>query len=161
MIRVASKLFSLKAGRRQRGQVLVMTALMLPVLMGFAGLAVDVGLLMMRRTDEQRAADAAAIAGAQAWLSNGKGTASGQSESEAVLFATKNGYTDAVNDTSVEITYPSSCGLKTTYSNCIKVTISRTAPNLFMRVLGKDKSTVTASAIGVMDSSPRPYALIV
>jgi len=51
--------------RQPRGQALVTMALALLALLGFAGLAIDVGFLMMARNELQNAADAAALAGAQ------------------------------------------------------------------------------------------------
>ena len=50
--------------KNERGQVLAFTALGLTLLMGFAGLAVDMGVLRYQRRLQQSAADAAAIAGA-------------------------------------------------------------------------------------------------
>ncbi len=51
--------------KQHRGQALVTVALSLVVLMGFVGLAVDIGMLMLGRNELQNAADAAALAGAQ------------------------------------------------------------------------------------------------
>ncbi len=44
----------------QRGQSMVLFALALPVLLGFVGLALDVGLLYVERENLQGAADSAA-----------------------------------------------------------------------------------------------------
>jgi len=49
---------------RRRGTVAVLTAVSLVVLMGFAALAVDVGMLYNAREESQRTADSAALAGA-------------------------------------------------------------------------------------------------
>ena len=54
----------------QKGYVIVTTALLLVVLLGFGALAVDVGLLYSARTAAQRAADAAALAGAFTFVVN-------------------------------------------------------------------------------------------
>ena len=51
--------------QQPRGQTLVGMALSLVVVLGFAGLGIDVGYLMMARNELQNAADAAALAGAQ------------------------------------------------------------------------------------------------
>lgn len=50
--------------RRQRGAILVMTALFIVVLIGVAALAMDIGRLVVLRAQLQNAADAAAIAAA-------------------------------------------------------------------------------------------------
>src|SRR5262245_46469169 len=106
-------------GRREAGQILILFAVLLPVLLGFTGLVIDIGMMTVRRTDQQRATDSAVIAGAQKWLKDG--TASRTSEAQA--YATKNGYTTGSDNTTVAVTYPTSCGIKTTYGSglCIKV----------------------------------------
>ena len=50
----------------RKGAVIVMVAVLLVVLLGCVALAVDIGYLYVARTELQRAADAAAMAGAQA-----------------------------------------------------------------------------------------------
>jgi Flp pilus assembly protein TadG len=50
-------------GRDQRGGVLVLVALMVPVLFGLSAAAMDYAFLVKRRTELQRAADSASIAG--------------------------------------------------------------------------------------------------
>jgi len=50
--------------RREAGQALIFTSLALVALMGFAGLAIDVGVMRHEKRLEQTAADAGAIAGA-------------------------------------------------------------------------------------------------
>ena len=52
--------------RRQHGAILVMTALFIVVLIGVAALAMDVGRLVILRSQMQNAADAAALAAAAA-----------------------------------------------------------------------------------------------
>jgi hypothetical protein len=51
-------------GRSERGAVAVVAALALAVLVGFAGLALDIGRLYVNRTELQSAADACALAAA-------------------------------------------------------------------------------------------------
>jgi Flp pilus assembly protein TadG len=51
----------------RKGSVLVIVALGMPVLIGMAGLAVDIGALFVVRSELQRAADAGALAGASAF----------------------------------------------------------------------------------------------
>lgn len=55
----------------ERGQVLPLVALSLAVLMGFGGIAVDVGYLEYQQRQQQSAADAAAIGGAQQLVYSG------------------------------------------------------------------------------------------
>jgi len=55
----------------ERGAILPMVALCLGVLMGFGGMAVDVGYLEYQQRQQQNAADAAALAGAQQLIYSG------------------------------------------------------------------------------------------
>lgn len=48
--------------RRQGGAIAIMTAILLPVLIGFAGLALDLGRLYIEKTELQNATDACALA---------------------------------------------------------------------------------------------------
>jgi len=57
----------MNAFKNESGQVLVLTALSVTLLMGFMGLAADIGVLFHDRRNLQSAADAAAIAGALAY----------------------------------------------------------------------------------------------
>lgn len=60
--------------RQPRGQALVTMAVSMVVLLGFVGLAIDVGMLMVTRNEMQNAADAAALAGAGGMYKNQLGT---------------------------------------------------------------------------------------
>jgi len=51
--------------RGERGSILVITALSLVALVGFVGLALDLGHLYVVKTELQNAADAAALAAAE------------------------------------------------------------------------------------------------
>lgn len=52
----------MKTGKRQKGAVAIIAALSLPVLIGFAGLALDLGRLYVEKTELQNATDACALA---------------------------------------------------------------------------------------------------
>jgi uncharacterized membrane protein len=51
--------------RGERGQTLIVAALVMAVVIGFTALAIDVGLLLEERRNNQNDADAAALAGVQ------------------------------------------------------------------------------------------------
>ena len=57
-----------QALREERGAIFVLTALMLPVIFGFMGIAYDVGNVYVHKSRLQNVADAAALAGARAYL---------------------------------------------------------------------------------------------
>ena len=59
-------------GAPRRGHIIVLTALFLILMLGMVAFAIDIGHLLMARTELQRAADAAALAAA--WQLVGEGT---------------------------------------------------------------------------------------
>ncbi len=58
--------------RRQKGQIIVFTAVLLPFIIAMCGLTVDFGNMYVHKSKLQNAADAAAIAGAYAYAENGE-----------------------------------------------------------------------------------------
>ncbi len=76
----------------------------LVVLMLMAGLGVDVGYLRYQKTQMQKAADAAALAGASALLYGSNYVAAGKNDSSA------NGFTDGQNGITVQIYTPPTSG---------------------------------------------------
>lgn len=71
-------------GQEERGQSIVLVALWLTVLMGFAAIAVDVGRFYAERRYLQNAADAAALAAANAMI-QGKSISESEAAARAVL----------------------------------------------------------------------------
>jgi Flp pilus assembly protein TadG len=118
----------------ERGQVIVVFALVLVALVAMAGLIIDGGGAYAQSRDEQKAADLAALAGANDYLLNSQ---SASALTTAATIAAANGYTDGT----VAATCPASNG-RTTVSTSLdastgKVTVTITAPhpNGFARVI--------------------------
>jgi Flp pilus assembly protein TadG len=121
----------------ERGAVAVLVALMLPFLLGMAGLAVDVGSWYLTQGQLQAAADAAALAGAADLPSSPSGA-----DTYAQTIAAK----DASGATATPTTpYNGS-------SSEIKVTLSEPGSLWFSSVLGIKAPTITASAVA--ESTP-------
>ncbi len=114
----------------ERGSVLVIVALVMTVLLGFAALVIDVGILYFNRVALSNAADAAALAAVQE-LPDSPAAA----EAVAVSYAAKNG----VEESSTVATV-----LPDLYS--VAVRVSRVVSLGFARVLGFDSVEVTARA---------------
>lgn len=91
-----------KMGKRssERGQVLVIVALAMIVLLAFTALGIDGGRLFMERINAQTAADAAALAGALAKCQNQNVTAA------ALDIAQTNGYNNDGSSNSVAVYSP-------------------------------------------------------
>jgi Flp pilus assembly protein TadG len=118
--------------RAERGSVAVIVAILLPVIIGIAGLAIDVGSWYLTQAQLQNAADAAAIAGAQDLPNNPTGAAA----------AAQTQVTDNVSGATVTSVTPYNGS-----SSQIQVTVSKRSTVSFAAVLGIGAPTVTASAV--------------
>ena len=138
------------ANRREAGQALIFTSLALVVLMGFAGLAIDVGVLRHEERLQRTAADAAAIAGASN-LAFG-GVISGAQDA-----ASRAGFTDnggggscagaAIGTICVQVNNPPNAGPHAGDNNYVEALVSVVQPTYFMKVLSINSETITARAV--------------
>jgi Flp pilus assembly protein TadG len=120
---------------RDGGYVAVMTAMMLVVFMGFCAFAVDVGRWYVVGQQEQRAADAAALAGVTSLPSNPAGA-----DASVQTFSKVNGFDGTAPGTTVT---SGTDGRPTR----LRVTVSRVVDNIFGPLLGVPKTTVTRTAV--------------
>lgn len=128
----------------RRGVVVVYVALGLTVFLGIAGLVVDMGHLYHNRAKAQRAADAAALAGAlQLAYSGTKVTA----DAAARNIAIQNGYN--VNNTD-KVTFNSIYPVPAN-SSWYHVSLSREEPLFFMAVFGFRSRWIGASATALFE----------
>jgi Flp pilus assembly protein TadG len=149
-IRVAVALRSF--ARKPRGQVFVTISLALAVLMGISALAVDVGDLWTTRRLMQNAADAAAMAGADAVAI---GDTKAQVTTAAKAASAQNGFTDgsgtlaSSSHVTVTVYEPPQSGPYATNPNAVQVVVSQTQPTYFIRVLGWQNVPVSTVAVGL------------
>jgi hypothetical protein len=146
-----------KEGRSsERGQILAIVALSLVVLIAFAGLTADVGLIYGSRRQMQTAADAAAVAGANAL--QGSSTVAAGYVTAAQDAAAMNGFSTSTSGVAVnvsEVTCPNASG-----EQCVKVDVSQPQPTYFLRVLGYNSLNVSTEAIaGGVNGPACIYAL--
>lgn len=120
--------------KEESGQSLVMVVLLLSVLLGFSALVVDVGLLYAEKAKLQNAADAAALAGAQALPDTAA------AKEVAQLYAASNGFTISLED--AEAPYDLD-------DTKIRVDVSSTVPYIFANFLNLvgEGTQATASAV--------------
>lgn len=116
---------------RENGQSTVFAVLFLTVLLGMAALVVDAGSWYRADRASQAAADAAALAGAQALPYDSSAAAA-----LATDYAGRNG--GGLKQTSFSSRFRS--------SDTIRVTVWRTAPGFFARLFGIDSAAVGAKA---------------
>ena len=130
---------------RRRGVVAVYVGLTLVLMLGAAALSIDAGFMYTRRAQAQKAADAAALAGAYQ-LSFFQGITTANTNTAFALaksYAAKNSYIDDNGvTTTVTPTYP--VGNNTSW---FKVDVQRREPLFFARALGFDKANIGATAI--------------
>ncbi len=130
----------MKLLRARRGQITILVAISLTVLLGFVGLATDVGVLWAIKRKAQTAADAAAVAG----LNATETTDSSAYSTAATDVATLNGFTTGSQNTTVSVTEPT--GSSCPGGTCVQVTITRSVPTYFLGVLGYKTVPITVSA---------------
>jgi Flp pilus assembly protein TadG len=121
------------AGRSESGQAVVLSVVWMIVLLGMAGLVIDVGSWYRSQRDLQADADAAALAGAQE-LPNNTSTASGQ----ATTYALKNGFTLPASGITISGTVVP--------DDSITVKVDKNAPTFFAKVFGVATVPVRAEA---------------
>ena len=124
----------LKLLRRERGQIVMFAALLIPVLLGMAGMAIDVGTYASDRRTLQNAADAIALAAAQD-LPDVSDT-----NDAAVFWAAENG----IDPSMLQVVVTGG-----TSQPAVRVTITDDHEFAFMRALGINEASVGASAKAV------------
>lgn len=117
--------------RSERGAVTVLVAVSMLAILGFCALAIDMGMLYVAHNDAQRAADAAALAGASAFLEQDAALAEPVARARAMDYALRNTFQNGPIDSSeVEIRVVPE-------SSLVGVRVQRdSVPTLFARVLG-------------------------
>jgi len=115
----------------ERGATLVFVAVSIGALFGFMALAIDLGMMFVAREDAQRAADAAALAGASAFLEFSAADAVTPAHDRAMEYALRNTFQNGPIDSS-EVTIRI-----VPESSKVAVNIYRdSVPTLFARTLG-------------------------
>jgi len=131
-----------------RGQVLWLVISSIVVLLGFAGVAVDVGMVWNTKLKMQSAADAAALAGADALLNGATDfTTPAKSASAQNGFTDGSGTTGNSNHVSVSVSNPPS-GAHSGDNSAVQVVISQLQPTYFLKVLGLTSIAETARSVG-------------
>jgi hypothetical protein len=140
--------------RAERGQTILIVAISLLALLAMAALAIDVTTLYVASAEAQRAADAAALAGAKVFVNSGY-------TSNPSAFTTSNlcngfdGWADHVAQAAVSkntvagsnATLTTSCNFTTQKNPTIAVQVQRTALPIFLaRIWGASSPSVSAKA---------------
>jgi len=147
-------------GKRQEGAVAVIVAVMLTVLLGFVGLAMDVGNLVSTKTRMQNAVDAAAYAGGLKLTSNPPtDTDQTNATNQANSILQSNGFTSVTLTVDSSGSEPNTLDFNTdsTFNPSglpeINLRMAQSVPTHFMSVLGISSVSLNASAKAVQTST--------
>jgi Flp pilus assembly protein TadG len=139
---VRSRVFCRRFCKDEGGQVFVFAAVSMVGICAMAGFAIDVGSWYQAHRKQQSVADAAALAAATDLpVSTSSATTDAQS------FAAKNGGTIS------SITYSTT----NMANDTVKVTVTKTVPAAFLKVLGINQANVSASATVVAQTLQTAY----
>ena len=139
-----------RKGAGRSGFVLLTSAVSMIVVIGFLGLAMDVGYLQVMRMRAQVAADAGALAAGHEIL-NGN---TSQITTSGCNDASLNGFTNGVNGVTITVNRPPASGAHTGDDKYAEVNVAKDQPTFFMRLFGINSVNVKARALGRPGSSP-------
>jgi Flp pilus assembly protein TadG len=146
--------------RDRAANVAVVSALVLPVVVGAFGIGAEATSWIASKRALQNAADAAAIAAAT--------NANSNYDIEAKAVAAQYGFKDGSNGVTVTASNTATCPAGAA-DPCYSVTVSLTTPVLLAQVVGYRGDTtvngapskiISATAIATQGTTPRPYCLL-
>src|SRR6266446_913027 len=137
-------------GRRERGSSLFIVAAAMVALVGLMGLGVDLVALYLGKSEAQRAADAAALAGAQEFVLSGftsglvtQATAQTLATNQAVAVGQKNlvgGAAPSIPTGNVTFDFTHAG------NPLITTVVNATLPTIFMKIFGVTSANISATA---------------
>ena len=158
-------------GSRRRGATALATVVLLPLMLGFVGLAVDVGMAYSVKADLQRAADAAALAGVRDLKGSDEGAAMANSIATILTYANSNpafSNIPLVIDTNTDIEFGQAMLDEATGKvaflahtmppGAVRVTVHADLPYTFARVMGFATRRISATAAAA--TGPRDVAIV-
>jgi Flp pilus assembly protein TadG len=127
---------------RERGVVGIMFAVMAIVLVGFTGMAIDVGYMRWQKSRLQGAASAAAM-GALRELELSQTDLEAAGRNDAAL----NGFTNGQDNTTVTINNPPTLGNYSGDSTAVEAIVTKTVPTFFMRIFSRNSVNISVRAV--------------
>jgi len=141
------------------GVIIILFALMLPILVGFIGLAVEVALWYQHRRNIQSAADAAAIAAA---YEIAEGASSTVRDATARREAQRND--SALADADITINKPPAISTvyndTSTYPNAVEVSVTKQVTALFAGYFMDSDLSISTHAVGDLNFSADPACVL-
>jgi Flp pilus assembly protein TadG len=138
--------FLKRLAKDKKGGFMVLTAILMPVLAGFAGLGIDATMWMTHKRYTQSMADEASMAGAFLALANSGNTAV---QTAATQEATRNGLNPGtgVGQDVIAINSPPLTGAHIGKAGFVEVTVTRNAPLYFSNILNINSVKVVSRAV--------------
>lgn len=132
--------------RDQSGSYVLVSALLMPVLVGTAGLGTEVGWWYYKHKNMQSAADSGAVSAATAAVA---GT---DLLSEANAVTANYGYANGVNNVTVAVNQPPKTGGYASNPQAVEVVVSQPQQRLLSALFGSDAVLITARAVALPNS---------
>lgn len=132
--------------RDQSGSYVILSALLMPVLVGTAGLGTEVGYWYYKHKNMQSAADSGAVSAATAV------TAGGDPISEANAVTANYGYANSVSNVTVTVNQPPKSGNFTSNLQAIEVVVSQPQQRLLSALFGSAPVPIAARAVALPNS---------
>ena len=125
----------------QSGGVMTYAALIMPIVVGAAGLSVDVSSWHLHQKVIRSASDTAAMAGALELVRTG----SGQVNAAVMAAAQRNGFEPGVD--TIEINNPPLSGARAGSTDSVEVIITRQAPAILSSLIKSGPQTIVTRAV--------------
>lgn len=140
---------------REKGAVVAYMAIIMPVMLGGLGLAIDNGRLYSVRRQMQTAADATALAAAHEWRNQNYENYAAVAKEDALL----NGF-DENEGVEIDVNVPPLSGPRAGDGNYVEVIIREEVPLYFMRAFNKPATVVESRAVaGLVPADACVYIL--
>lgn len=142
--RLARRIAPQRSGiRADAGSVAIVTAIAFPVMIGFVGLTVEVGMWLLVKRAMQGAADVASYSGAVALLNGSPNFAA-----QALAVAAQNGYPNGVSNITVTVNNPPQYGRLAGDANGVEVIIQQPQPRMISAILpGTQVANIAARSV--------------
>jgi Flp pilus assembly protein TadG len=124
----------------QSGSYVIISAILMPVLVGTAGLGTEVGYWYYKHKNMQSAADSGAVSAA---------TAGSNLTAEANAITASYGYANRVNSVAVAVNQPPTSGNHASNPDAIEVIISQPQQRLLTALFGTEPVLITARSVAL------------
>src|SRR5246127_4973438 len=126
--------------RDESGAYAIVVALMMPVLIGTAGLGTEVAWWLYKHKNMQSAADSGAVSAA---------TDGSNLTVQANSVTASYGYANGINNATVTVNQPPSSGNYSSTPQAVEVIVSQSLPRLLSALFGSGPVVITARAVAV------------